>query len=83
MTRINARIDGELARRLLLVRERTGLSTSDILKASLDAYFQTLQPPAGAAELLGDFVGSAQGPSDLSSSYKDTLTLSLERKAAR
>lgn len=83
MTRVNARLDAELAQRLLVVRDRTGQSTSDLLKASLRAYLDKLEAQTGTAELLSRFVGSGSGPSNLSGSYKAELTRSLEKKSRR
>jgi len=80
MTRINARLDGELAQRLLLVRERTRQSTSDVLKASLRAYLDRVESQASPADLLANFVGSSDGPTDLSTSYKTELTRSISKK---
>jgi len=81
MTRVNARLDAELAQRLLVLRDRTGQSTSDLLKASLRAYLDQVEARTGAAELLSDFVGSGRGPANLSASYKAELTRSLEKKS--
>jgi len=83
MTRVNVRLDAGLAQRLLAVRDRTGQSTSDLLKASLRAYLDRVEGQAGPAELLSGFVGSAAGPRDLSASYKAELTQSLEEKRRR
>jgi hypothetical protein len=83
MTRVNARLDPDLAQRLLLVRDRTGQSTSDLLKASLRAYLDQVESRAGAAELLADFVGCARGPKGLSASHKAELAQSLEKKHLR
>lgn len=80
MTRINARLDSELAQRLLLVRERTGQSTSDLLKASLRAYLDRVESEVSPAGHLANFIGSADGPTDLSTSYKAALTRSLRKK---
>jgi predicted DNA-binding protein len=80
MTRVNARLDAELAQRLLVVRDRTGQSTSDLIKASLRAYLDQVEARAGAAKLLSDFIASGRGPADLSTSYKTELTRSLEKK---
>jgi len=83
MTRVNVRLDAELAQRLLVVRDRTGQSTSDLLKASLRAYLDQVESRASAAELLSDFVASARGPADLSASYKAQVAQSLEKKNRR
>jgi len=83
MTRVNARLDAELGRQLLLVRERTGQSTSEVLKASLRAYFASVGGEGSPRELLGGFVGCAKGPVSLSSNYKRELGRSLGKKHRR
>ena len=77
--RLNARIDRELARKVKVLRERTGRSTTEIVKASIEAYYQaySVEP----VHLLSDFIGCARGPKDLSTTYKTTLTASLEKKS--
>lgn len=80
MTRVNARLEPDLAERLELVRAQTGQSTSDLLKASLRAYLASFEAKARPADLLADFVGSADDAEDLSSTYKAALSSSLARK---
>jgi hypothetical protein len=79
--RLNARIDRELARKVKYLRERTGRSTTEIVKASIEAYYDALS--AEPAQLLADFVACARGPKDLSTTYKNALTASLEKKGQR
>jgi hypothetical protein len=78
--RINARLDPELARKVEVLARRTGQSTTDILKASLEAYYVAVTRDGKPAALLADFVGCADGPRDLSEGYKAALTRSLHRK---
>jgi len=80
--RLNARIDRELASKVMYLRERTGRSTTEVIKASIEAYYQALtkQQPL---DLLADFVGCARGPRELSTTYKASLADSLEKKAPR
>ncbi len=80
--RLNARVDPELARKVKYLEERTGSSTTEVLKASLEAYYARVLENESPALLLKDFVGCAEGPSGLSSSYKTQLTDSLARKTA-
>jgi predicted transcriptional regulator len=79
-TRINARLDPDLARKLEALTKRTGQSTTDILKASLEAYYVAVTREGKPAALLADFVASADGPRNLSEDYKDELTRSWRRK---
>lgn len=81
--RINARLEPELARKMDVLRRRTGQSTTDILKASLESYYVTVTRDERPASKLADFVGCATGPRDLSETYKADLTKSSLRKARR
>jgi hypothetical protein len=80
-TRLNARIDAELARKVALLRAKTKQSTTDVVRAALECYYEqvTKVPTADALRSSG-FVGCADGPSDLSSDYKRHLIDSLSRK---
>lgn len=78
--RINARLDPGLARKVRILSERTGQSTTEILKASLEAYVAAAEVEGRPAALLADLIGCASGPADLSESYKEHLTRSLRRK---
>jgi hypothetical protein len=82
-SRINARLDPGLARRVRLLRERTGQTTTEIVKASLEAYVAAAGGEAGPAALLSDLVGCASGPADLSETYKSHLASALRRKHRR
>jgi hypothetical protein len=81
--RINARIDDELATKLQALSRRTGKSTSAIIKAALDAYYERLQAsgtsPKRVLEASG-FLGCAEGDRDLSADYKNELTRSWGKK---
>ena len=81
--RINARLEADLARKVDVMRKRTGQSTTEILKASLESYYVTVTRGEPAAAKLADFVGCASGPRDLSETYKAELTKSWLRKSRR
>jgi hypothetical protein len=82
MTRINARLAPDLARKVEALRKRTGQSTTEIVKASLESYYvAVINQAESPAALLADLVGCASGPSDLARSYKGELTRSLLRKS--
>ena len=81
--RINARLDPELARKLEYLRQRTGRSTTGVVKASIEAYYERLAGAERPFERLQDLIGCARGPSDLSATYKRVLSDSLARKARR
>lgn len=78
--RINARLEPELARKVEALRKRTGQSTTDIVKASLESYYVRVAGDGSAAARLADFVASATGPRALSAQYKRVLARSLLRK---
>ena len=82
--RINARLPPEIARKLAYLRRRTGASTTEVVLASVERNFDAVSADEGdAAAALREagFVGCAEGPADLSGSYKSALTRSLGRKA--
>lgn len=81
--RLNARIDAELARKVKYLRARTRMSTTEVVKASIETYFEQVSRQERPAELLADFVGSASGSPDLSKTYKRELNDSLGRKSRR
>jgi predicted DNA-binding protein len=78
--RLNARIDAELARKVRYLRQRTGQSTTEVVRRSIEAYFEDVRALARPADLLHEFVGCAKGRRDLSTRYKDLLTQSLSKK---
>ena len=81
--RINARLDPGLARKVDALRKRTGQSTTDILKASLESYYVAVTRDERPEARLADFVGCGTGATSLSENYKNELTRSLEEKAQR
>lgn len=83
-SRINARIDDELARKVEELSLATGKSASSIIKAALEAYIESAHVsgevrPKLALERSG-FIGCANGEPDLSQTYKQSLTESLSSK---
>jgi hypothetical protein len=83
-TRINARLDRELARKVAAVQRRTKKGLSQIVKESLELYCEArLHDPGHPYEALraSGFIGCAEGPPDLASSYKEELAASLARKS--
>jgi hypothetical protein len=79
--RINARLDADLARKVRALCQRTGRSTTEIVKESLEAYYQTVTRNSTPAIALASLVGCAAGPTSLSETYKHQLTQSLARKS--
>jgi hypothetical protein len=82
-SRINARLDKTLARKVSLVQKRTRRSLSLIVQESLtrycDAELGDSGDPLSVLKSAG-FVGCADGPKDLSTGYKKELTRSLGHK---
>lgn len=69
-TRLNARVPEEVARKVRYLQARLGRSTTDVVIASLEAYYVQVTREEAPSRLLADLVGCAEGPGDLSSTYK-------------
>ena len=82
-SRINARLPAEVARKLAYLESRTKTSTTEVILASIERYYAAVSAeestPARLLEEAG-FIGCANGPASLSSSYKQTLARSLGSK---
>lgn len=82
-TRINARLDESRASKLELLKRSTGLSVSEIVKRGIDVLYDEQQAGRGGAfEILErtGFIGSGEGPGDLSERYKEELSAILGAK---
>jgi predicted DNA-binding protein len=81
--RINARLAPEVARKVAYLEKRTNMSTTEVVRESIDRYYAAVAEEKGAhAQALerAGFIGCARGPSDLSISYKNELGRSLRNK---
>ena len=83
--RINARLPADVARKVELIAKRTNKTTTEVVLASIERYYDALNEVgerASAAEALerAGFIGCARGPADLSTSYKSDLARSLRKK---
>jgi hypothetical protein len=82
--RLNARIDDELARKLTALRRRLGISTTEVVRRSIEQLYREAfaegESPAAVMEASG-LIGCASGPADLSTRYKSELAESLRSKA--
>lgn len=78
--RINARLPAELARKLAELKRRTGKSVTELLQDALESYYEKSRATDRPATLLGDFVGCAEGPRELSRNYKSFLSRSFRHK---
>jgi hypothetical protein len=80
--RINARLDEALAGKLAELRARTGKSTTELIRASIESYFDQVTGNAGPGALLDDFVGCGEAEPELSDTYKSVLRESLALKVS-
>ena len=81
--RLNARLPEELARKLEALERATGQSTSDVVRAALERYFNEVCGPRRAARdaiRSSGLVGCGEAEADLSVSYKARLREGLSRK---
>jgi len=80
--RINARLDEALARKLSELRARTGKSTTELIRASIESYFDQVTRSAGPGALLDEFIGCGEAEPELSDTYKSVLRDSLSLKVS-
>ena len=83
-TRINARLDPELAAKVEEIRRQTGMTITEIVEAALVAWTaQGTASKAGPARAFAaaGFIGSGSGPRHLARNAKKALGQSLKSKA--
>jgi predicted transcriptional regulator len=81
--RLNARLPEELARKLEALEQATNQSTSDVVRAALERYFDEVCGPGRSARdaiLRSGLVGCGEAEADLSATYKSRLYEGLGRK---
>ena len=74
--RVSARLDESRAAKLEYLKRTTGLSTSELVRRGIDlVYEETRRGPRSALAVLTatGFVGSGEGPADLSERTKEYL----------
>ncbi len=78
-TRLNARIDEGLARKVEALRRATKQTTTEVVRVAIERYYEQVGTEARPYDALarGGFIGCADGPADLSVTYKRELTRSL------
>lgn len=85
MTRLNARIDQQLAEKIEKIRAATHMSVTEIVRASIELYYERFEAehPGRARRALerSGFVGCTSGDPSLSTRYKEALTDSWSEKA--
>jgi predicted transcriptional regulator len=81
--RLNARLPEELARKLEALERATGQTTSNVVRAALERYFdQVCGPSRSARDAIREsgLVGCGEAEVDLSTTYKSRLHEGLGRK---
>ena len=81
--RVNARLEPPVAKKLSYLKEKSGGSTSAVLKRAIELYYEhEVSASVSPLELLDatGFIGCAAGPAKLSEKYKEELTRSLRSK---
>lgn len=82
-SRVNARLDESHAAKLEYLKRTTRLGVSDIVKRGIDLLYEDVRKEArDPFEILTEtgFIGSGEGPSDLSERYKEELRELLDAK---
>ena len=77
--RINARLDPQTQSQLQYIIDHTESNISQAIKQAIHHYFTLLSEHRHAAKIMeaSGFVGCAEGPKQLSTTYKKQLTDSL------
>jgi len=78
--RINARLDRDLSTKLSQLQRETGLTKTQIIRDSIEAFYAATKAAAHPAKLLGDFIGSGDADPNLSATYKAALVDGLTSK---
>ena len=72
--RVNARFEGEAEQQLNYLAEATGLGVSEVLRTSVQHYYDQLRAQRGGLTHFAAFVGAGRsGRSDVAGSYKARL----------
>ncbi len=85
-TRLNARLDGALAQKLEFLKRRTNKSVTEIVRESIERYYEQTRGQLDHAHRAFDgagFVGCGEADEDLSSTYKRQVTDLVEKKTRR
>ena len=81
--RLNARLEPELERKLAYLCQRTGLATSDVVRTSIERFYEAMRAGGQQARAIleeSGFIACGSGPTDLSEHYKEELNESLSKK---
>lgn len=75
--RVNARFEGEAERQLNYLAEITGQGVSEVLRASVQHYYDQVRAQRSGLTHFAAFIGQGRsGHSDVASTYKKRLALS-------
>lgn len=81
--RVNARFDEEAERQVAYLAQVTGMGVSEVLRTSVQHYYDTVRAQRSGLRHLGAFIGQGDsGRSDVASTYKDRLAESWAGKYA-
>ena len=81
--RVNARFDAEAEQQVTYLAEVTGMGVSEVLRTSVQHYYDIVRAQRGGLKHLSAFIGQGDsGRSDIASSYKDRLADSWGAKHA-
>lgn len=73
--RVNARFEGEAEQQLNFLAEATGLGVSEVLRTSVQRYYEQVRAQRSGLAHFSAFIGRGHsGRSDIASSYKARLT---------
>ena len=81
--RVNARFDAEAEQQVTYLAEVTGMGVSEVLRTSVQHYYDTVRAQRSGLKHLRAFIGHGDsGRSDIASSFKDRLADSWGAKHA-
>lgn len=81
--RVNARLDESRAGKLAALCRETGASVTEVIQEAIDVMYERHRQRATKAKEIFErvgFIGAAEGPPDLSETYRSELTELLEKK---
>lgn len=80
--RITVRIDDSYEQKIKVIQQRTQLNTTDVIKQAIDLMYEKAELSAKEKnqKLIAMLAGTAKGPEDLSTTYKECLDQGWEEK---
>jgi hypothetical protein len=83
MAALSVRLKPEIEAQLRAYCERTGMTRTEVVEASLKRTFEARRPTSGEIAREVGYIGSFDGPSDLSTNVSRYLKQKLRRKHGR